>query len=81
MTLADREQAGLRNEWPQNGLRHSFGSYRLAVLQDANKTALEMGNSPAMVFRHYRELVKPKAAKLYWSITPSAPANVVALSA
>lgn len=80
-TEADREQAGLRAAWPQNALRHSFGSYRLANLQDAGKTALEMGNSPAMVFRHYRELVKPKAAARYWAISPATPANVVSLSA
>ena len=81
MTLADREQAGLRNEWPQNALRHSFGSYRLAVLQDANKTALEMGNSPAMVFAHYRQVVKSAMAKKYWKIRPAMAENVVALSA
>ncbi len=81
LTLADRERAGLRDEWPQNALRHSFGSYRLAVLQDAAKTAHEMGNSPAMVHRHYHKLVKPKAAARYWAISPEAPANVVALSA
>lgn len=78
---ADRARAGLLEDWPQNALRHSFGSYRLAVLQDANKTALEMGNSPAMVFRHYRELVKPKAAARYWAISPATPANLIALSA
>ena len=80
-TEADRERAGLRKGWQGNALRHSFGSYRIAVIHDAAKTALEMGNSPAMVFRHYRELVKPKAAARYWAISPATPANVVALSA
>ena len=67
---ADRERAGLRAEWPRNGLRHSFGSYHLARFNDAAKLALEMGNSPAMIFRHYRELVKPKDAERYWKIAP-----------
>ncbi len=80
-TEADRERAGLRKGWQGNALRHSFGSYRIAVIHDAAKTALEMGNSPAMVFRHYRELVKPKAAARYWALSPATPANVVALSA
>ena len=58
----DRERAGLRAGWPQNALRHSFGSYHLAQFNDAAKLALEMGNSPATIyFRHYRQLVKPKA--------------------
>ncbi len=69
---ADRERAGLRTEWPHNGLRHSFGSYHLARFNDPAKLALEMGNSPAMIFRHYRELVKPKDADRYWKVAPAA---------
>jgi Site-specific recombinase XerD len=67
----DRERARLRTEWPHNGLRHSFGSYHLARFNDAAKLALEMGNSPGMIFRHYRELVKPKEAERYWKIAPT----------
>jgi integrase len=67
----DRERAGLRTEWPQNALRHSFGSYHLAQFNDAAKLALEMGNSPATIFRHYRQLVKPKQAERYWNIAPA----------
>jgi len=67
----DRERAGLRTEWPHNGLRHSFGSYHLARFNDAAKLALEMGNSPAVIFRHYRELVKPKDADRYWKVAPA----------
>src|SRR5262245_5046799 len=67
----DRERAGLLTEWPQNALRHSFGSYHLAQFNDAAKLALEMGNSPATIFRHYRQLVKPKQAERYWKIVPA----------
>ena len=67
----DRERAKLRSEWPQNALRHSFGSYHLAQFNDAAKLALEMGNSPATIFRHYRQLVKPKEAGRYWKIVPA----------
>ena len=68
----DRERAKLRSEWPQNALRHSFGSYHLAQFNDAAKLALEMGNSPATIFRHYRQLVKPKQAERYWKLAPIA---------
>src|SRR4029077_14512032 len=68
----DRERAKLRADWPQNALRHSFGSYHLAQFNDAAKLALEMGNSPATIFRHYRQLVKPRQAALYWKIAPAA---------
>lgn len=53
-----------------NGLRHSFGSYRLAFIQDASKVSFEMGNSPKMVFEHYREIVTPEQALAWFSIMP-----------
>lgn len=65
--------------WKPNALRHSFCSYRLAMTQSAAQVALEAGNSPAVVFKHYRELVKPEAAKTWFAIAPEAPANVVTL--
>ncbi len=65
--------------WPQNGLRHSYASYRLAQCQDAAKVALEMGNTPQVVFRHYRELVMPQDAAAWWSIVPERAANVVSM--
>jgi site-specific recombinase XerD len=72
---AAKERVGLLAEWPQNALRHSYGSYRLAQCADAARVSLEMGNSPQMVFSHYRELVTPKNAARYWQITPDADAG------
>lgn len=54
-----------------NGLRHSYISYRLAKVKDTAKVALEAGNSPNMIFRHYRELVKPAAATAWFKVLPS----------
>jgi len=65
--------------WKNNGLRHSFISYRLAQIQNAAQVSLEAGNSPAMVFQNYRELVKPEAAMAWFTIAPDRPANVVGL--
>ena len=62
------EKSGLG--WRQNALRHSYASYRLAEIQDAAKVALELGNSPEKLFKHYRELVTPDAAKEWFSIVP-----------
>jgi len=66
--------------WKPNALRHSFISYRLADIQNAAQVALEAGNSPAMVFKHYRELVKPSEAKAWFAIVPQTPANVVVVN-
>ena len=57
--------------WQDNGLRHSFISYRLAILHDTARVALEAGNSPEVIFSHYRELVTPEAAKAWFEVTPS----------
>jgi integrase len=56
-----------------NGFRHSYGSYRLALVQDAAKVSFEMGNSPKMVFEHYREIVTPEQAKQWFEIVPNEP--------
>lgn len=42
------------HEWPQDLLRHSFCSYRLAQSGDAAKVADEAGNSPDIVRNTYR---------------------------
>jgi integrase len=59
-------------EWKHNALRHSFCSYRLADVKSAAEVALEAGNSPQMIFQHYRELVTERAAKVWFGITPEA---------
>jgi integrase len=64
-------------KWKQNALRHSFISYRLAEIQDMNRVALEAGNSPQMIFRHYRELATPEQAATWFAIAPQAAPNVV----
>jgi integrase len=58
--------------WPNNGLRHSFASYRLAEIHDAPRVAAELGHtSPQMLYGTYRELVLPTDAKRYWNIEPA----------
>ena len=77
-----RRAAGLAS-WPQNGLRHSFASYRLAATHDAPRVASELGHtSPQMLYSTYREVVLPEEAERYWKIVPEVKAeNVVAFSA
>jgi integrase len=61
----------LKIAWPHNGLRHSYISYRIALVKDAAKVALEAGNSPDIIFKHYRELVTEEAAKDWFAISPA----------
>jgi len=69
--------------WPQNGLRHSFASYRLAACHDAPRVASELGHtSPQMLYSTYRELVLPEEADRYWRLVPESKAeNIVSFGA
>jgi integrase len=76
-----RKAAGL-TRWPNNGLRHSFASYRLAAIHDAPRVASELGHTtPQLLYSTYRELVRPEEAERYWKIAPTAATkNVVAFA-
>ncbi len=53
-----------------NGLRHSFITYRMAILKNAAQVALEAGNSPRMIFEHYRELATEAEANAWFAVRP-----------
>jgi integrase len=67
-------------EWKRNAMRHSYCSYRLADTHDAAMTALEAGNSPAMIFRHYRKVVTQAKAQRWFGVMPPQSENIVSLS-
>jgi integrase len=78
-----RARAGV-TKWPDNGLRHSFGSYHCAYFQNPNMTALQMGHATTdMLFKHYRNYrIKKKDAEAYWKLAPaSASDKLIAFSA
>ncbi|MBL9113519.1 MAG: tyrosine-type recombinase/integrase [Verrucomicrobiaceae bacterium] len=59
------------DRWPMDVLRHSFASYHVALHKDLNETALQLGHtSTKMLFQHYREAVKPEAARQWWALKP-----------
>jgi len=60
----------LKIGWPRNVLCHSFISYRLPIVKSAEQVALEAGNSPAIIFKHYRELATEEDAQQWFGITP-----------
>jgi integrase len=66
--------------WPTNCLRHSYASYRLAITPDAARVALEMGNSPSMLFNNYRELADKHDAAAWFAIEPKRSRKVVAFA-
>lgn len=83
----------LRAAWPKdedskhlverrrNALRHSYGTYRFAELQDEQKVSAEMGNSPQELREHYAELATPEDAATWFSIRRETPENIVSMEA
>lgn len=66
--------------WPNNCLRHSFASYRIASTMNTNQVAEEMGTSYAKLKKHYRKPITPEKAAAWFAIEPKRPKNVVALA-
>ena len=60
-------------------MRHSFASYSIALCNDAGRVAGELGNSAAVVHKHYRELVKPADAKQWFTVKPGTATNIVTM--
>jgi integrase len=68
-------------EWKMDVLRHSYGTYRLPILKSADALALEMDNSPDMIFRHYRRPVNEVTATASFDLRPDVPPCAVSNAA
>ena len=70
-------------EWKRNCLRHTCASMHLAHFSDEAKTALQMGHAVDVLHRHYKGLVTPEEAALFWAIVPAAneETNVIPMKA
>jgi len=56
--------------WKANCLRHSYATYRLSIVPDAGRVALEIGNNPAKLFTNYHELDLENHAPEWFAIEP-----------
>ncbi len=72
-----RTKTSLR--WKKNAPRHSFGSYRFAVLKDPEALRIEMGNSPEQIREHYNDPKTEDEARAWFSIGREEAFNVVNL--
>ncbi len=73
------EQAGVTRK--VNGLRHGFATHYFALHQNENATAAQMGDSPQMVFAHYRGLATKREGEQWFNILPpKAAKNIVQLA-
>ena len=67
---AVRRKAGI--SWPHDVLRHCYASYHLAMHENQDKAALQLGHrNTDVLFNHYRNLVTKAEAKEFWRILPN----------
>lgn len=62
--------AKARIPWIHDGPRHSFVSYRLAVLGDFAKVSEETGTSVKTLRQHYRRPVPKALGEIYFGLLP-----------
>ncbi len=62
------ELAPFCHPWRYDIMRHSFGSYFYARSKNENETAVVMGTSPQMLFRHYRSDVRKEDVEAWWEL-------------
>jgi hypothetical protein len=55
---------------PNDIQRKSFGSYHVELFRSHEKTATEMGNSAAIIKKHYKAPISKADVKKFWAITP-----------
>jgi len=56
--------------WPQDALRHSYGSYRNAIIRSLPQVAEEMGNSEAMLKKHYHNPKNKEEGEAWFNLIP-----------
>jgi integrase len=67
--------------WKHNALRHSYISYRVAIIKNVHQVSLEAGNSIQMVHGHYRQLVaESQAVEWFGFVPPKDWKNVVPMA-
>jgi integrase len=66
--------AGFGNgrRWPQDGLRHSFATYAMALTNNPGQVAVWLGHEgkPTMLYRHYRGIATRAQAESFWALAP-----------
>jgi len=61
--------------WPQDVLRHSFGTYYYNLTHDLNQVSHDMGNSNAVCKSHYVREVKKEWTGKFWGLRPKTSAE------
>ena len=67
LSLLAREK-GVCAVWPADVLRHSFCSYRIAVVKSLEQVATEADNSPTILKSNYRRPLREEDGVAWWNL-------------
>jgi integrase len=67
LSVLAREK-GICSTWPADVLRHSFCSYRIAVVKSLEQVATEADNSPAILKSNYRRPMRHEDGLAWWEL-------------
>lgn len=67
LSVLAREK-GVCDPWPADVLRHSFCSYRIAVVKSLEQVATEADNSPAILKSNYRRPLREEDGIAWWDL-------------
>lgn len=59
-----------KSGWPKDALRHSYGSYRNAIVRSLRQVAEEMGSSEAMLNKHYHNPRSRSEGEAWFNLRP-----------
>lgn len=62
-------------EWKHDALRHSFASYACALYEDYPRVAAWLGNSVAVMEKHYRQARRKDEAEAWFNVYPEKEEN------
>lgn len=66
-----RQAVGLFEDWPHDGMRHTFATYHYAMHKNEDRLQALMGHEDAtMLHAHYRGLATSKEAERFWALMP-----------
>jgi hypothetical protein len=81
---ADPKTGLLRTDlrpWPDNALRHTAITYKVAISPDLERIAYESGNSAGIIKEHYNGLATSRQAGSFYAIVPPAQNQIVRMTA
>jgi len=70
--LQKKVRKALGITWPQDVLRHTFGTNYYSLTKDLNQVAHDMGNSADVCKNHYVREIGQADREKFWAIKPSA---------